>query len=192
MARHLNGKVGDMAYDKLIAGITPPVHVNSGTIRMLAVAAEYKRGTVLAKSSVDNKLVILGTTPADAVDAVAPTYALTEDTALTAGKTYYTRSGSEGSYVYTPVDAPDVENIATYYEMTDPGSPAVAAEVLTPDCILCDDTGIGTDADVIVPIYTAGCFNSDALIVATNYTMTEADKDKLRERGIYLGIVLHD
>lgn len=131
MARHLNRKVGDMNYDKLIAGITPPVHVNSGTIRKVATEAEYKRGTVLAKSSVDGKLVILGTT-------------------------------------------------------------ADASEVLTPDCILCDDTGIGTDADVIVPIYTAGCFNSDALIVATNYTMTEADKDKLRERGIYLGTVLPD
>ena len=188
----LNRKVGEMAYDKLIAGITPPVHVNSGTIRMLAVAAEYKRGTVLAKSSVDNKLVILGTTPADAVDAVAPTYAKTEDDALTAGKTYYTRSGSEGSYVYTPVDAPDVANIANYYEMTDPGSPAVAAEVLTVDCILCDDTTIGTSADRNVPVYTAGCFNSDALIVKADYTLSESDKDKLRERGIYLGTVLPD
>jgi hypothetical protein len=190
MARHLNRKVGDMEYDKLIAGITPPVHVSSGVIRKLAADAEYKRGTVLAKSSVDNKLVILGTTPADAVDAVAPTYALTEDTALTAGKTYYTRSGSEGSYVYTPVDAPDVENIATYYEMTDPGSPAVAAEVLTPDCILCDDTNIGTEADVNVAVYTAGCFNKEALIVKSEYTLSEADKDKLRERGLYLGTVL--
>lgn len=133
MARHLNRKVGDMEYDKLIAGITPPVHVNSGTIRMLAVAAEYKRGTVLAKSSVDNKLVILGTTPADAVD-----------------------------------------------------------EVLTPDCILCDDTNIGTEADVNVAVYTAGCFNKEALIVKSEYTLSESDKDKLRERGIYLGTVLPD
>lgn len=131
MARHLNRKVGDMEYDKLIAGITPPVHVNSGTIRMLAVAAEYKRGTVLAKSSVDNKLVILGTTPA-------------------------------------------------------------AAEVLTPDCILCDDTNIGTEADVNVAVYTAGCFNKEALIVKSGYTLSESDKDKLRERGIYLGTVLPD
>lgn len=127
----LNRKVGEMAYDKLIAGITPPVHVNSGTIRMLAVAAEYKRGTVLAKSSVDDKLVILGTTPAD------------------------------------------------------------ATEVLTPDCILCDDTNIGT-ADVNVAVYTAGCFNKEALIVKSGYTLSESDKDKLRERGIYLGTVLPD
>jgi len=188
----LNRKVGEMAYDKLIAGITPPVHVNSGTIRKVATEAEYKRGTVLAKSSVDGKLVILGTAPAEAVEAVAPTYAITEDAALTSGKTYYTRSGSEGSYVYTPVDAPDVENIETYYEMTDPGSPAVAAEVLTPDCILCDDTNIGTEADVNVAVYTAGCFNKEALIVKSEYTLSEADKDKLRERGIYLGTVLPD
>ncbi len=190
MATHLNRKVGDMAYDKLIAGITPPVHVNSGIIRKLAAEATLVRGTVLAKSSVNNKLVILGTTPADAVDAVPPTYALTEDIAITAGKTYYTRSGAEGSYVYTAVAAPDVANIATYYEMTNPGSPAVAAEVLTTDCILCDDVEVGTAADVTVPVYTAGCFNHDALIVKDGYTMTEADKDKLRERGIYLGIAL--
>lgn len=127
----LNRKVGEMAYDKLIAGITPPVHVNSGTIRMLAVAAEYKRGTVLAKSSVDDKLVILGTT-------------------------------------------------------------AEAEETLVPDCILCDDTNIGTEADVNVAVYTAGCFNKEALIVKSEYTLSESDKDKLRERGIYLGTVLPD
>lgn len=190
MAKHLNRKVGEMEYDKLIAGITPPIHVGSGIIRKLGAEAEYKRGTVLAKSSVDNKLVILGTTPADAVDAVAPTYALTEDTALTAGKTYYTRSGSEGSYVYTPVDTPDVANITTYYEMTDPGSSAVAAEVLIPDCVLTDNTVIGTTDDVVTTVYTAGCFNKDALIVKTDYTLSEADKDKLRERGLYLGVVL--
>ena len=192
MARHLNRKVGDMNYDKLIAGITPPVHVNSGTIRKVATEAEYKRGTVLAKSSVDGKLVILGTAPAEAVEAVAPTYAITKDTALTSGKTYYTQSGTEGSYTYTAVATPDVANIDAYYEMTDPGSPAVAAEVLTVDCILCDDTTIGTSADRNVPVYTAGCFNSDALIVKADYTLSEADRDKLRERGIYLGTVLPD
>jgi len=54
----------------------------------------------------------------------------------------------------------------------------------TPDCILCDDTEIGTEEDVIVAVYKAGCFNPDRLIVAEGYTITEADKDKLRERGI--------
>ena len=43
-------------------------------------------------------------------------YALTTDTALNSNKTYYTRSGSEGSYTYTKVDSPVVGNISTYYE----------------------------------------------------------------------------
>lgn len=184
----LNRKVGDMAYDKLIAGITPPVHVNSGTIRMLAVAAEYKRGTVLAKSSVDNKLVILGTTAASAQSAVDPTYAQTNDTDIVEGKNYYTESGG----VYTLVNNPVKGSLGSYYEMTDPGAPAVDAEVLTPDCILCDDTNIGTEADVNVAVYTAGCFNKEALVVKSEYTLSESDKDKLRERGIYLGTVLPD
>lgn len=132
MANHLNRKVGTMEYDKLIAGVSPPVHVNSGTIRKLATAATYARGTVLAKSSGtagDGKLVILGTAAA--------------------------------------------EN-----------------ETLTPDCILCDEMAVGTAADVNAAVFTAGCFNAGALTVKTGYTMTEADKDKLRERGLYLGTVL--
>lgn len=185
-------KVDTMEYDNLIAGITPPIHVNSGTIRKLAEKATYSRGTVLAKSSIDDKLVILGSTPAAAVPAVAPTYAKTTDTEIVAGKTYYTRSGSEGSYVYAPVAQPATADLETYYEMTDPGSPEVPAEVLTPDCILCDDVAIGTSADVVVAVYTAGCFNADALIVKAGYAMSESDKDKLRERGIYLGTVLPD
>lgn len=129
MTRHLNRKVGDMEYDKLIAGITPPVHVNSGTIRKLVIETEYKRGTVLAKSSADNKLVILGTD-------------------------------------------------------------AQAEETLVPDCILADDVIVGTENDVVAPVYTAGCFNVSALNVKAGYTMSEADKDKLRERGLYLGTIL--
>lgn len=54
----------------------------------------------------------------------------------------------------------------------------------TPDCILCDDTEIGTGADTPVTVYTAGCFDPGKVTVADGYTLTEADKDKLRERGI--------
>ena len=51
MAKHLNDKVGSMEYDKLIAGITPPVKVASGIITKLSAAATYPRGTVLCRSS---------------------------------------------------------------------------------------------------------------------------------------------
>ena len=43
-------------------------------------------------------------------------YALTADEALVTGKEYFTRSGSEGAYVYTKVEEPDVKDIETYYE----------------------------------------------------------------------------
>lgn len=54
----------------------------------------------------------------------------------------------------------------------------------TADCILCDDTEVGTDENVVVAVYTAGCFDTNKVIVADGYNITEADKDKLRERGI--------
>ena len=41
MAKHLNDKVGSMEYDKLIAGITPPVKVASGIITKLSVCLLY-------------------------------------------------------------------------------------------------------------------------------------------------------
>lgn len=64
------------------------------------------------------------------------------------------------------------------------GSTAASNETLTPDCILCDDTEVGTAADANVPVYFAGCFDPDKVIVKEGYTVTEDDIDKLRERGI--------
>lgn len=57
--------------------------------------------------------------------------------------------------------------------------------VLTANCILCDDVEVGTSDDVTVPVYLTGCFNTNKCIVADSYTMTEADKDALREGGIF-------
>ena len=61
---------------------------------------------------------------------------------------------------------------------------------LTPDCVLCDEEDIGTDADVNVAVYVMGCFNEGALIVKEEYDITQADRDALRERGIYLSQIL--
>ncbi len=383
MAKHLNRDVGQIEYDKLIAGVTPAVHVNSGVIRQLAVAATYPRGTVLAKSSADNKLVILGTADAAAVPALIqganaitpaavaglhantklsvnvngnvfemsnaalkalPTAAAVSKPAVVLGGADINNASAAGANAATTITitvngkaytvanavlaalaadstdavvmaalesavAADGINIGAVAEFTLVGSkiqiatrdvgpnqsialtgnwgapedealfegifgfafpvaavtgavsaaeqiaqaiadlalasglkvsdladvsvaagklrivtkesganvslaitgtwgaagdeatlegilgialPAVASvdEILTPDCILCDDTEIGTSADVNAAVFTAGCFNEDALTVADEYTMTEADKDKLRERGIYLGTVL--
>jgi len=121
--------VGSVGYDNLISGLYPKTHVNSKTIRGLAEETTYIRGTVFAKSNVDNKLVILGTT-------------------------------------------------------------AEVDESLVPDCILCDEVKVEASTDAIVAVYTAAIANENALIVKEGYTITETDKDKLRERGIYLGTVI--
>ena len=126
MSKHLNAKVDEMSYDKLIAGMTPPVKVASGILATTGSVVTHARGTVFAKSSADGKLHTLGTVPAD-------------------------------------------------------------GDTLTPDCILCDEETVNATDDTAAAVYVAGCFNIDALIVAEGYTITEADKDKLRERGLYLG-----
>ena len=56
--------------------------------------------------------------PRTVAKPVRATYELTQDSAIVEGKTYYTRSGEEGSYVYTPVETPVIEDLATYYEAT--------------------------------------------------------------------------
>lgn len=121
--KNLNAKVGEMEYDGLVVDLVPEVEVRGGTIRKLAAATTLKRGAILAKSSKDNTLVVLGTAVTD-------------------------------------------------------------GETLTPDCILCDDVAVGTDADVSVSVYTAGCFNTNRVHVADGYTITEEDFDALRKYSI--------
>lgn len=63
------------------------------------------------------------------------------------------------------------------------GNEAGEGDTLTPDCVLCDDTTVGTE-DAVANVYYAGCFDPNKCAVKSGYTITEADKDKLRERGI--------
>lgn len=113
-----------MEYDGLVTDVLPEVIVSGGTIRKEASAeATLKRGTILAKSSTDGKLVILGTA-------------------------------------------------------------AASSETLTAYAILCDDTVVGTSADVNAPIYIGGCFDLAKCTVAESHTVTEAEKDALRNGGI--------
>ena len=57
----------------------------------------------------------------------ATVYAVTKDTALTTGKTYYTKSGEK----YTAVAGPKAADIATYYEASG-GSHAINVLIATP------------------------------------------------------------
>ena len=69
------------------------------------------------------------------------------------------------------------------------GTSAASNETLTPDCILTDDVPVGTANDENATIYISGCFNAAALIMATGATLSEADKDALRTKGIIFGTV---
>lgn len=69
------------------------------------------------------------------------------------------------------------------------GTSAGSDETLTADCVLTDDIDVGTTADENVTVYVGGCFNEAALIMAANTTLTEADRDALRMKGILLGTV---
>ena len=46
----------------------------------------------------------------------AASYELTSDTEVDSSKTYYTRSGSEGSYTYSAVASPTKSGLSGYYE----------------------------------------------------------------------------
>ena len=51
-------------------------------------------------------------------------------------------------------------------------------ENLTAYAILCDDV-------VTVPVYLAGCFNLNKCVTINDHTITEAEKDALRNGGIF-------
>ena len=70
------------------------------------------------------------------------------------------------------------------------GTTAATNETLTADCVLCDDIEVGTTYDENAAVYVSGDFNEAALIVATGATITEADRDALRTKGILLGTVM--
>ena len=65
------------------------------------------------------------------------------------------------------------------------GTAATGDEVLTANCILCDDVDVGTADDVTAPVYLMGCFNLNKCITINDHTITEAEKDALRNGGIF-------
>lgn len=64
--KNLMNKVGEIGQDNLIARALPPADTTGVTIRGVKDGATYPRGTVMARSDIDGKLVILGTTAAAA------------------------------------------------------------------------------------------------------------------------------
>jgi len=185
---YLSKKLGEMEYDGLITGLEPPAIVGAGTIAALAEKATLARGTILAKNAA-GKLIVLGSdidttgtfsgtgngskTVFDLVDGGVVPAALTEVKVGGTAVTAYTYNSTLGTITFDTAPA-NAAAIAIKY--TTGGGNAYA--------ILCDDTEVGTAADVTAPIYIAGCFDPDKCAVASGYTLSDADKDRLRELGI--------
>jgi hypothetical protein len=73
--------------------------------------------------TVNGKLVIIDDSMPVMEDQSTATFSKTSDTAVQAGKTYYTRTGTSGNYVYTEVMNPVDSAINDYYEKTGNGDP---------------------------------------------------------------------
>ena len=80
-----------------------------------------ERETGLA--TLNGRLVIVDDSMPVLEDPNTATFSKTTDTAVTAGKTYYTRTGTSGHYTYTAVVNPQDSSINSYYEKTGNGNP---------------------------------------------------------------------
>ena len=66
----------------------------------------------------------------NAIMASTPVYEASADTSVTAGKTYYTRSGSAGAYTYTAVETPTGNpSTSSYYEETSSQIPFIIGDL---------------------------------------------------------------
>ena len=74
-------------------------------------------------ATLNGKLVIVDDSMPVMEDQSTATFSKTSDTTVTAGKTYYTRTGTSGNYVYTVVENPVDSAINDYYEKTGNGDP---------------------------------------------------------------------
>lgn len=77
----LSKKLGEMEYESIVADLTPPVETRGRTIRGLDAETTLKRGTVMAISSKDSKLVVLGTKAGDS-ETLTPDSILCDDTVV--------------------------------------------------------------------------------------------------------------
>ena len=112
-------------------------NLNILTYRKFNDAEGMQREVAIA--DLNGRLVLVDDSmPAHEVPGV---YAKTADSAVVAGKTYYTRSGSASAYVYTPVANPVDSSLGSYYELTSGGYTEYTTYVLGDGAIEYTDCG---------------------------------------------------
>ena len=184
----LNEKIADVGFDGLFSDNQPAAIVRAKTIKRLGEAATLRRGTILAKGG-DGYLVILGTggtagTWTGTGDGSTTHFSLISSGVIPAALTEVKVDG-------TAVTTGWIYNAASgelIFDTAPANTKAIAVKTVSgsfeADCVLCDDTAVGTSAEVVAPVYISGCFDPDHLTVAEGYTMTAADLDVLRLKNI--------
>lgn len=108
-------------------------------------------------------------------EEIAATYAVSTDTAVNATKTYYTRSGSAGSYVYAPVASPTGNpSTSNYYEMTAASYTKYTSYVLGDGAFSYEDIGAKVPYEM----------NRDALTNGGEDILVSRQRKCLAPRGI--------
>jgi hypothetical protein len=78
----LCNKVGSIGQNNLIAKLFPPAEVTGVIIRAAEKETTLVRGTVMARSNKDGKLVVLGTVASGDDEVLTPAYILCDDTEI--------------------------------------------------------------------------------------------------------------
>jgi hypothetical protein len=191
MTRDLHEKIGEVSTENLFASLNPEPIIKPAVIKKGAASATYQRGSLMAKGA-DGKLILLGSD----VDATGTASATGDGSTVK----FPVIVGGNPSSVLTEVKVGGTATTEYSYnpvtgEIVFDSAPANAAAIAikysvgggNADCVLADDTVVGTSTDENVLVYVSGHFNASALTVAEDYTITEADKDLLRMKGILLG-----
>ena len=91
------------------------------------------------------------------VNVVATTYKASTDTAVQDGKTYYTRSGSAGNYVYTPVASPTGNpSTSSYYEVDKEGYTEYTSYMFKNGFFEYENLGVKVPSEIARDAYTKG------------------------------------
>lgn len=98
--------------------------------------------------TLNGRLVIIDDSLPVLEDTGTATFSKTSDTAVTAGKTYYTRTGTSGNYNYTVVVNPVDSAIGSYYEKTGSGDPLYVTYLFGDGAIEYTNCGVKVPAEM--------------------------------------------
>lgn len=170
MTKRLDSTAGTVSYDNLLFAIDIPVKQKPVTV--ISGAGVLAKGTALAMDAA-GKMSILGTTKTAGYYKVLATIP---------GAIKVVASGAVTGEInlasVTPV-------IGTYTPVAGDYVLYQAADKLEANCILAEDVD-ATSADTQAMAFIKGHFNKQKLVVKSAYTMTDADVEAFRAKGIIL------